>query len=121
MSSQTDTATTSRTKRLLLRVSPHEKALIERNAADLGLGLSAYLRAVGQGRRLTPRRPAINDEAIRQLASIGNNLNQIAYQLNRRGKPDIPLLVSELKAYRKIRTAIYTALNMNPSHDNKRQ
>lgn len=98
MSSQTDIAARGRTKRLLLRVSPQEKALIERNAADLGLGLSAYLRAVGQGRRLTPQRPAINDEAIRQLASIGNNLNQIARRANSGLTVDAKALRSVLAA-----------------------
>ena len=72
--------------------------MIERNAADLGLGLSAYLRAVGQGRRLTPRRPAINDEAIRQLASLGNNLNQIARRANSGLTVDTKALRSVLAA-----------------------
>jgi hypothetical protein len=79
-------------------VSPQEKALIVQNATDLGLGLSAYLRAVGQGRRVTPRRPAINDEAIRQLASIGNNLNQIARRINSGVKLDKDYLTSVLMA-----------------------
>lgn len=98
MSSQTDATKTGRTARLLLRVSPQEKAQIVRNAADLGLGLSAYLRAVGLGRRVNPRRPAINDEAIRQLASIGNNLNQIARRTNSGIKLDARHLQSVLAA-----------------------
>ena len=71
-----------RTERLLLRVSPDEKALIARNADELGLSLSAFLRAAGMGQRVSARRPAANDEAIRQLAMIGNNINQIARRAN---------------------------------------
>lgn len=97
MTFQTDEPT-GRTARLLLRVTPQEKALIERNAADLGMGLSAYLRAVGLGRRVTPRRPAVSDEAIRHLAQLGNNLNQIARRANSGLTLDADHINSVLKA-----------------------
>lgn len=87
-----------RTDRLLLRVSPDEKAVIARNAADLGLGLSAFLRAAGMGQRVSARRPAANDEAIRQLAMIGNNINQIARKANTGSPVDSKALDAALVA-----------------------
>lgn len=86
-----------RTDRILLRVTPDEKAAITQNAADAGVGVSRFLRAVGVGQKLAARRPSANDAAIRQLALIGNNVNQIAKRVNAGSPVDPTLLDTALR------------------------
>lgn len=109
----------------LVRLTPEEYEDVSAKADNAGMTPAAFFRlaALGSPGPRAQRRPPADHKALREILGhcgrIGNNLNQIAYQLNKRGKPAIPQLLSELKSYKKIRTAIYTALNMNPSDDNK--
>ena len=61
--------------------------LLER-AAECGKGISTYMREVALGSvpRARPRR--VEQQAIHQLARIGNNLNQLAYVANATGRLD---------------------------------
>lgn len=110
----------------LVRLTCEEHENISAKADAAGMTPAAFFRlaALGSPGARAQRRPPADHKALREILGhcgrIGNNLNQIAYQLNKRGKPNIPMLTSELKSYKKIRFAIYTALNMNPSDDNKR-
>ena len=109
----------------LVRLTHEEFEDVSAKADNAGMTPAAFFRfaALGTPGPRAQRRPPADHKALREILGhcgrIGNNLNQIAYQLNKRGKPNIPQLVSELKSYKKIRTAIYTALNMNPSDDHQ--
>ena len=109
----------------LVRLTPEEFLDISAKADNAGMTPAAFFRlaALGTPGPRAQRRPPADHKALREILGhcgrIGNNLNQIAYQMNKRGNPDIPELLSELKSYQKIRTAIYTALNMNPSDDHQ--
>ena len=109
----------------LVRLTHEEWEDISAKADNAGMTPAAFFRqaALGTPGPRAQRRPPADHKALREILGhcgrIGNNLNQIAYQLNKRGKSNIPLLVSELKSYKKIRAAIYTALNMNPADDHK--
>lgn len=109
----------------LVRLTPEEFLDISAKADNAGMTPAAFFRlaALGTPGPRAQRRPPADHKALREILGhcgrIGNNLNQIAYQMNKRGNPDIPELLSELKSYKKIRTAIYTALNMNPSDDHQ--
>lgn len=109
----------------LVRLTPEEFLDISAKADNAGMTPAAFFRlaALGTPGPRSQRRPPADHKALREILGhcgrIGNNLNQIAYQMNKRGNPDIPELLSELKSYKKIRTAIYTALNMNPSDDHQ--
>lgn len=109
----------------LVRLTPEEHEDISAKADNAGMTPAAFFRlaALGTPGPRSQRRPPADHKALREILGhcgrIGNNLNQIAYQMNKRGNPDIPELLSELKSYKKIRTAIYTALNMNPSDDHQ--
>ena len=109
----------------LVRLTHEEHEDISTKADSAGMSPAAFFRlaALGTPCPRSQRRPPADHKALREILGhcgrIGNNLNQIAHQLNKRGKADIPRLNSELKSYKKIRTAIYTALNMNPSDDHQ--
>ena len=109
----------------LVRLTPEEHEEISAKADNAGMTPAAFFRlaALGTPGPRSQRRPPADHKALREILGhcgrIGNNLNQIAYQMNKRGNPDIPELLSELKSYKKIRAAIYTALNMNPSDDHQ--
>lgn len=63
-----------------LRVTAEEKKQFESLARTLGLSLSALIRQRLSGMRIRPI--AIQQERNRQLARIGNNLNQLARWAN---------------------------------------
>ena len=50
-----------------------------------GFPMEVYLRALIAGEKMRPRPPNEYAEIRRQLAAIGNNINQIARTVNARG------------------------------------
>ena len=80
-----------RTSRIQLRMTSSERANVEQHAHDAGLGLSEYVR-----RRLKSDGavPFIKTDVetlrllYRDLRYAGNNVNQIARQLNKWGTPE---------------------------------
>lgn len=72
-----------RTKFLQIRVSPDEKKEIKDKAGSAGLSLTDFmLEATARTRTWTIQDRAIQEEKIRQIARIGNNLNQVARIIN---------------------------------------
>lgn len=70
------------TARFELRCSPEELKRWRSLAAEQEISLAKYIRAcLNQGPRLA-RKVQTDPALIRQLASIGNNLNQIAWWAN---------------------------------------
>ena len=66
-----------------LRVSPAERAAWKAKAAAAGLPLSALLRqAMARTQTWTAPAMAVEHERSRQIARIGNNLNQLARWAN---------------------------------------
>lgn len=68
-----------------LRASTAERARWQALAASRGMSLSELIRASLGGLRLRMRRepPPVAPELLRELARIGNNLNQLARAANR--------------------------------------
>jgi len=68
-----------------LRASADERARWQALAASRGMSLSELIRASLSGLRLRTRRepPPVAPELLRELARIGNNLNQLARAANR--------------------------------------
>lgn len=83
-----------RTKTAMVRMTPDESAAITERAQNAGLSTGAYLRAcaLGDSGPRAKRAPPVNrellGEALASLNRVGNNLNQIAKQLNSGGHPD---------------------------------
>ena len=58
---------------------------LKEQAAISGFPMEVYLRALIAGEKMQPRPPNEYAEIRRQLAAIGNNINQIARMVNARG------------------------------------
>ena len=88
-----------RSKKFSIACTPDEYAATCARAANAGLSTAAYLRACALGdsgpraRRSLPVNSALLIESMVALNRIGNNLNQIAHQLNAGGSPDRALLL----------------------------
>lgn len=69
-----------------IRTDPEEKRRWQALAENKGVSLSALVRALLDGQRLRRRReaPKVDPDLLRELARIGNNLNQLAHAANRR-------------------------------------
>ncbi|MEA5599259.1 plasmid mobilization protein [Rivularia sp. UHCC 0363] len=74
-----------RTSLISLRLTEEEKEAWEAKAEEAGLGnnLSKFIRYCVENRRIAPPAPAINSDIYGELGRIGNNINQIAYAINR--------------------------------------
>lgn len=69
-----------------IRTDPEEKRHWQALAENKGVSLSALVRSLLDGQRLRKRReaPKVDPVLLRELARIGNNLNQLAHAANRR-------------------------------------
>ncbi|MDQ2891182.1 MAG: MobC family plasmid mobilization relaxosome protein [Gemmatimonadota bacterium] len=69
-----------------IRFTSEEWTTIVARAADCGTPPARYVRKTALGAVPRVRRLQANAELIRQLARIGNNLNQLAYVANDLGR-----------------------------------
>lgn len=71
---------------LTIWVTPAERELLRERASAAGVPLTAFVRAAALGRRTRGRpRRELAAEDRRELLRVGNNINQIARRVNRRG------------------------------------
>ena len=83
-----------RSKQAVVRLTEAEAAELQARARRCGLSAGAYLRAcaLGDSGPRAKRAPPVNrellGEALASLNRVGNNINQIAKQLNSGGHPD---------------------------------
>lgn len=87
-------------KTMTLRLNATEYAHLCRQAKVAGLKKEPLVRQIIMGVNLRPRPPDEYAEIRRQLAAIGNNINQIARAVNARGfatKEDIATITAAQK------------------------
>ena len=72
-------------KTMTLRLNAVEYAHLCQQAKAAGLKKEPFIRTLIMGANLRPRPPDEYAEIRRQLAAIGNNINQIARAVNARG------------------------------------
>ena len=72
------------------RISPNEHACITERCKATGLTLSDYNRTLAMSGAIVQREPLADQGLVRQLAAIGNNLNQLARTANITGEIDDP-------------------------------
>ena len=94
-----------------LRASAAERARWQALAASRGVSLSDLIRASLGGLRLRARRepPPVAPELLRELARIGNNLNQLARAANRHEPVTATALLARLIAIERELRAIRAA------------
>ena len=71
-------------KQISFRVSESEYLNLERNAKVLNISVPAFVKKKAQGARvIAPKiNPDDSKEIARQLAALGNNVNQLAKRVN---------------------------------------
>ena len=75
-----------RNLKMQIRLSPEEKVVIQDKAKAAGVSASDLVRqAANRVRTWTLKDRQVEQEKIRQVARIGNNLNQIAKAVNTQG------------------------------------
>ena len=72
-------------KQITIRLTADEYAHVKQLSKSSGLKMEPAIRALVMGANLYPRPPDEYAEIRRQLAAIGNNINQIARAVNARG------------------------------------
>ena len=70
---------------VLLRLNEAERNHLKEQVALSGFNTTQYLRGLIANEQMRPRPPNEYAEIRRQLAAIGNNINQIARAVNARG------------------------------------
>ena len=71
--------------KISVRLNEQEHEHLKKQAAISGYPMEPFIRALIMGVNLRPRPPDEYAEIRRQLAAIGNNINQIARAVNARG------------------------------------
>lgn len=87
-----------RVRRLLVSVTPTERAEIERRAGVAGMSVSAYLRATGLNH---PIRSTLDFQAVRELAQVAGDMGRLGGLLKlwlaeKRGQGAKPIDVDRL-------------------------
>lgn len=75
-------------ERIQLRVTPDEKETLRGRAQSLNMSLSEFMVKTCLDGKLSLPPSQINQEFVRQLARIGNNINQLTRHANTHGKMD---------------------------------
>ncbi|WP_288356099.1 plasmid mobilization relaxosome protein MobC [uncultured Cycloclasticus sp.] len=105
-----------RTAPFSLRLSFNEREELERRSDDAGLSLGGYCKfAIFEKPPPRRARRPVRDRAelaklLGAVGKVGNNLNQIAQQLNTHGSIDVPELKQALDDLTQIRAQIMIAL-----------
>lgn len=109
--------TDGKTRFVAVRVTPAEHAALTAAAAQAGLSVGAYLRAMALGRPgpRAVRRPPLEKEALARavglLGRYGGNLNQLAHAANAMGAlPTAAELAAMKRELREMRDALLQAL-----------
>ena len=79
---------------------------LKEQVAISGFPTEVYLRALIAGEKMRPRPPNEYAEIRRQLAAIGNNINQLAIKANALGFVDSQMLKNEALRWHKFQAAI---------------
>lgn len=93
--------------KVTVRLSKDEKAQLKRLAKIAGLKQEPFLRALIMGTEIKEHPPELWAELVRQLSSVGNNINQIARIANSTGhvrRDDIEYMIGmQSKIWRKVK------------------
>lgn len=79
---------TNRTTTFTVRVTPDELDHITKQTDATGLSKSELARRAIFGLSIKTRKPVADTEALRELAAMGNNLNQLAKAINQGRAPE---------------------------------
>lgn len=92
-----------RSKKISIRLSEKEYAHLKEQADLAGLKIEPFLRNLISGVKMKPRPKEEWAELIRQVSSVGNNINQITHRANIHGLTDKQTLFNVQQELAKIR------------------
>ena len=92
--------------KVTFRLTPAEYESLVAKAAIAGLSREAFLRALLEGCQIRPRPPDSYKDLARELAAIGNNINQLAAKANTLGFVDAPQLKKEAERWHKFQADV---------------
>ena len=75
----------SRPRHISVWMNDKEYHHLKKQAELAGMGIDPFIRSLVSGTQLRPRPPDQYAALLRELAAIGNNINQIARAVNARG------------------------------------
>ena len=122
----TDEKNNSRPSPFTVRLTGEERAELERRAERAGLSLGGYFKSAAFNTPPPPqsrRPPADRTELAKLLAAIGrigNNINQLARVANAGSWPESKELGKACTDIKSIRTALMTALGVDPHAGTRR-
>ena len=93
-------------KQITIRLTADEYAHVKQLSKSSGLKMEPAIRALVMGVNLYPRPPDEYAEIRRQLAAIGNNINQLAVQALSLGFVDAPKLQKEAERWHKFQADV---------------
>lgn len=103
----------TKTFKIDVRVSLDEYTNIKKMSDELGMKMSGYMRATALNHAIIIKTDL---DMIRQIRHIGNNINQIARQLNTYSDETIIFnSYNELKEFKQILQSMLNNLNNNDS------
>lgn len=110
-----------KTHEICFLVSFDEKLTIQAKASSMGMNVSEFVRySVRQVRVTTPHDRNLEKERSRQIAKIGNNLNQIAKWVNSfRSAADSVMVCGELKKIRLALERLYYPKRLRSQEEQK--
>ena len=76
----------NRSIQILIRVTPNEYKSIKKNSEKSGLSMSEYIRRSAVGETIVSAPPADFILLIREVKSVGNNINQVVQRLKAQGE-----------------------------------
>ncbi len=71
-----------RTKKVTFRLTEYEYAEMCRRAHVAGLKIEPFIRSLIEGCEVKPRPPDSYKDLAREIAAVGNNINQITHLAN---------------------------------------
>ena len=86
----------TRNKSFLLRLTEQEYATLKRKSELAGLKMNPFLVSLINGCEIHPRAPDSCKALARQVAAVGNNLNQLAKMAHQQGFPGTKSKIMDL-------------------------
>lgn len=74
-----------RNKQVIIRLTDKEYETLHTKADTAGISMNLFIRRLIDGCKIRPRPPDSYKELAREIAAVGNNLNQITHLANSTG------------------------------------
>ena len=109
----------TRTKSILIRLTPEELEDITQNAERAKLPREKYCRTVLQGAQIKEAPPAEFYKLITEIRRVGVHLNQVMKKANAGGFLDVPMIRESIKELHATQKMLYKTFQNNAPRKKK--